>query len=49
MASEGINRPISSKNEEHACSDDEETESGTWTKARPCLPFIGEPGLNVKI
>ena len=49
MSPENINRPFSSKNEEHDCSDDEETESKTWTKSLSHFPFIGKPGLNVKI
>ena len=48
MSSENINRPIS--------SDSEKTESDiqlvTWMKAgpeQPHFPFIGKPGLNIKI
>ena len=36
-------------NEEYDCSDDGETESGIWMKYWSCFPFIGKPGLNVKI
>ena len=39
MSSENINRFISSDNEEHNCSDDEETESGIWTKAGPLFLY----------
>ena len=33
VSPENINRSFSSENEEHYCSDDEETESGTWAKS----------------
>jgi hypothetical protein len=55
MSPENIRRPISSESEEDHCSDDEaenDIQHGTWTKAgteRPHFPFIGKPGLNVKI
>jgi hypothetical protein len=48
MLPENINRPFSSENE-HDCPNDEEIESGIWTKSLPCFPFIGKLGLNVKI
>ena len=48
-SSKNVNRPFSSKNEEHDCSNDKETESGTWTKSLLHFPFIGNLELNVKI
>jgi hypothetical protein len=49
MLSKNINRLISYETEEHNCSGNEETESGTWTIASPHFPSIGGPGLYVKI
>ena len=40
-----INRPFSSKNEEHDCSDDEETDNETWTKSLPLFSFHWEAGV----
>jgi hypothetical protein len=49
MLSDNTNRLINSKNENHECSGDERTESGTWTEAGPHFPFIRKLDLNVKI